>query len=119
PRHTKRPTGNLVPMGLFAWSGRLDSNQRPLPPQGSALTKLRHAPAHAADIIVLHLAGEINHKGQLSLVRPRGPFNNVGEWLKIPRTARRRAPLPAAAPEAPRRRPSIPRRAPRRQGVNG
>src|SRR5690606_28865624 len=32
--------------GSLYWSGRLDSNQRPLPPQGSALTKLRHAPTH-------------------------------------------------------------------------
>src|SRR5690606_110976 len=43
PKKTK-PTRKPSPAGFFRWSGRLDSNQRPLPPQGSALTKLRHAP---------------------------------------------------------------------------
>src|SRR5690606_32128559 len=37
----------------FAWSGRRDLNPRPLPPQGSALTKLRHAPTFTANIMVL------------------------------------------------------------------
>ena len=30
-------------------SGRLDSNQRPLDPQSSALTKLRYAPQQSSD----------------------------------------------------------------------
>lgn len=29
---------------IFNWSERLDLNQRPLPPQGSALAKLSYAP---------------------------------------------------------------------------
>jgi hypothetical protein len=33
-----------------AWSGRLDSNQRPLDPQSSALTRLRYAPNHPSRV---------------------------------------------------------------------
>ena len=39
------------------WSGRLDSNQRPLDPQSSALTKLRHAPARFRSLAYLLTRG--------------------------------------------------------------
>ncbi len=40
---TERPREVVRSRGL---SGRLDSNQRPLDPQSSALTRLRYAPRH-------------------------------------------------------------------------
>ena len=57
------------------WSGRPDSNRRPLDPQSSALTRLRYAPTPLAGVPA---------KGSRTLVD--APRNARGEWYSGVRT---------------------------------
>src|SRR5438093_4307575 len=56
PPSSTPPIGNLDPRSSVRsgeiqplWSGRADLNRRPLDPQSSALTKLRHGPYRSPD----------------------------------------------------------------------
>jgi hypothetical protein len=54
---TERPRDLLSRRGQ---SGRLDSNQRPLDPQSSALTRLRYAPSEGGNVVHLRAIASLS-----------------------------------------------------------
>ena len=63
------------------WSERRDSNTRPLPPQGSALARLRYTPIHFKIWILTKLTKKFNYNTHAKLQKleydERNYFNHV------------------------------------------
>ncbi len=70
--------------GRRSWSGRPDSNRGPLPPHGSALTILRHAPT--ADIIP-YMSGECKMHHEWGSMSPSPVKEKGGQLPKTAETA--------------------------------